>query len=288
MEYLGAFLIVLAVILLFYGMNKKSSVHEQFTSKSNKEDVKAGASTFYDWSGGMKTCSQKKVKKEEEGEEEPEQCDERPVAEHTKCNCENCDITKMPGIDKYVLKSSVPPCPDMSNYAEKSMIKPDVDLSKYTLKADVKPCAKCPDMSEYVHKSEIPAKVECPKCPTCPVCPICPDVNKSYQKGYNDAMEHIKETQQKTEEEKPKPKPKENTEEQRFRKMIEEQNEKVVKRQQQQLQQQQQQMQNQPQKLTGYNPSLMDFHAQFEQNNTLTNRNTVFGDRDNRVHNGLC
>jgi len=157
------------------------------------------------------------------------------------------------------------------------------------LKADVKPCAKCPDMSEYVHKSEIPAKVECPKCPTCPVCPICPDVNKSYQKGYNDAMQHIK-NKQKTEEDASREEDvSRNTEEQRFRKMIEEQNEKVVKRQQQQLQQQQNQMQNQQQKLTGYNPSLMDFHAKFEHNKPqLINRNTVFGDRDNRVHNGLC
>ena len=319
MEYLGAFLIVLAVILLFYGMNKKSSVYENFVSKSTINEVKSGASTFYDWSGGMKTCNTSK-KKEEDSDFEigEEQCVEKD-AEPIKCNCENCDITKMPGIDKYILKSSVPPCPDMSNYAEKSMIKPDIDMSKYMLKTNVKPCKKCPDMSEYVHKSEIPAKVQCPKCPTCPICPICPDVNISYKKGYNDALKSIKKqsSQQQQKPSQPSQQPsqqkpsqkqlgqqqlgqqqlgqqqlgqqqlgqqqlrqqqlgqynmeEQNTEEQRFGKMIEEQKNLSG---------------SYKNNITGYNPSLMDFHAQFDKK--VTNKNLLFGDRDNRMHNGLC
>ncbi len=38
----------------------------------------------------------------------------------TKRDCYNCDITRNKDINKYILKSSVPPCPDLSKYILKS------------------------------------------------------------------------------------------------------------------------------------------------------------------------
>ena len=89
-------------------------------------------------------------------------------------NCRTCDITLNKDTDKYVLKSSVPPCPDMSKFATKNMMCPTIDTSKYILKSEIKPCPKI-DLSQYIKKSDIPA---CPDCPTCPKCPICPEMPK--------------------------------------------------------------------------------------------------------------
>ncbi len=91
----------------------------------------------------------------------------------TKCNY-NCDILSHPDINKYVLKSSVPPCPDISKYATKNMLKSCPDMSKYILKSEIPKCEKI-DKSKYILKTEIPA---CPKCPLCPVCPTCPTCPK--------------------------------------------------------------------------------------------------------------
>ena len=89
-------------------------------------------------------------------------------------NCYTCDITKNKDIDKYVLKSSVPPCPDMSLYARKSNLCPCTDMSKYILKSKVPPCKKV-NLDEYVKKSDIPG---CPTCPRCPKLPKQPDMSK--------------------------------------------------------------------------------------------------------------
>ena len=94
----------------------------------------------------------------------PEPCVPRQYEE-----CRDCDITTNKDINKYVLKTSVPPCPDMSKYAKKSNLCPCVDMSKYILKSEVPGCHK-PNLNDYIKKSEIPA---CPKCPTCPECPEC-------------------------------------------------------------------------------------------------------------------
>ena len=88
--------------------------------------------------------------------------------------CRDVDMTK------YVLKSTIPPCP------------PQPDLSKYMLKTE---CPPVPDLSKYVLKSSIPKQQpviidnsackkdagECPPCPrprcptvTCPAAPSCP------------------------------------------------------------------------------------------------------------------
>jgi hypothetical protein len=89
--------------------------------------------------------------------------------------CRKCDITQNKDIDKYVLKSSIPPCPDMSEYITKNMMNANPDLSDYILKSEIKPCEKI-DVNNYILKSEIPACPTCPICPECPICPVCPEI----------------------------------------------------------------------------------------------------------------
>jgi hypothetical protein len=93
-------------------------------------------------------------------------------------NCSNYDITKNKDIDKYVLKSSVPPCQDMSEFVTKNMMNANPDLSDYILKSEVKPCEESKiDISKYILKSDVPACPTCPICPECPICPVCPTSN---------------------------------------------------------------------------------------------------------------
>lgn len=103
--------------------------------------------------------------------------------------CAKCDITQNQDIDKYVLKSSVPPCPDMSEYITKNMMNANHDLSNYILKSEIKPCDKV-DITNYILKSEIPACPNCPVCPECPICPICPPQQECKQIHQYDIMEH--------------------------------------------------------------------------------------------------
>jgi len=93
---------------------------------------------------------------------------------------------KQPDMSKYVLKSSIPPCPqcpDMSNYILKSECPPVPDLSNYVLKSSIPrqgpvilDCSKC-----QKPKGECPPcpRARCPevKCPPptkCPACAPCP------------------------------------------------------------------------------------------------------------------
>lgn len=86
------------------------------------------------------------------------------------------DRNRCPQIDwsKYVLKSSIPPCPpqpDMSRYMLKSECAAPPDMSKYILKSAVPPCPPC------ISTCNKPCKIgECPPCPR-PRCPIveCPE-----------------------------------------------------------------------------------------------------------------
>ena len=85
--------------------------------------------------------------------------------------CPPCPPCREPDLSKYVLKSTVPPCPPMP------------DLSKYMLKTE---CPPVPDLSNYVLKSSVPKPqpviLDCSKCnkPSgeCPPCPRprCPEV----------------------------------------------------------------------------------------------------------------
>ncbi len=110
---------------------------------------------FQDYSGGAATCGN---------------CNRQ-----CPCNCgqsrPTCPPCREPDLSKYVLKSSIPPCPTCP------------DLSNYMLKTE---CPPVPDLSKYVLKSSIPKQgpiiLDCSKCkkPTgeCPPCPRprCPEV----------------------------------------------------------------------------------------------------------------
>ncbi len=76
--------------------------------------------------------------------------------------CRNCDITMNKDIDKYVLKSSVPPCPN---------------LSKYVLKSDLPAC---------------PTQQPCPKCPLCPACPTMPNIDPAEIQRNKEIVEDIR------------------------------------------------------------------------------------------------
>ena len=92
-----------------------------------------------------------------------------------KCGAESqrpmCPPCREPDLSKYVLRSSVPPCPAQP------------DLSKYMLKTE---CPPVPDLSNYVLKSSVPVQqpvvLDCSKCSksngACPPCPRprCPEV----------------------------------------------------------------------------------------------------------------
>jgi len=91
------------------------------------------------------------------------------------CGCPKprpiCPPCREPDLSKYVLKSTVPPCPSMP------------DLSRYMLKTE---CPPVPDLSNYVLKSSVPKPqpviLDCSKCKKpsgeCPPCPRprCPEV----------------------------------------------------------------------------------------------------------------
>lgn len=111
------------------------------------------------------------------------------------CNCDKpkprsvCPAApecKQPDMSKYVLKSSIPPCPqcpDMSNYILKSECPPVPDLSNYVLKSSIPKqqpvildCSKC-----NKPKGECPPcprprcpEVKCPEPVKCPACAPCP------------------------------------------------------------------------------------------------------------------
>jgi hypothetical protein len=116
-------------------------------------------------------------------------CENRPAKSKLKDICYNCDITLNKNIDKYVLKSSVPACPDMSDYVTKNMIPANTNLNDYILKSEVKPCEKV-DVSQYILKSEIPACPTCPICPECPICPICPEPQRCKEIHEYDISDH--------------------------------------------------------------------------------------------------
>jgi len=93
-----------------------------------------------------------------------------------------CPPCEKPDMSKWILKTSVPPCPpvpDMSRYMLKTECPPQPDMSKYVLKSSVPKCPPC------ISTCSKPCKIgECPPCPRprCPTvqcpepkaCPACP------------------------------------------------------------------------------------------------------------------
>jgi hypothetical protein len=174
-------------------------------SNSSSSQQETGASALYNW-GIPDEISPTKKKKEEchvnctpqcTPVNCPNKCPEVKCIEKTETNnelCKKCDITLNKDIEKYILKTSVPPCPDMKNFVTKNMIPPSVDMSKYILKSDIKPCQTY-DLSKYILKTEIPACPTCPICPQCPICPappVCKTINEFNISEHNDMKDYMK------------------------------------------------------------------------------------------------
>ena len=188
MNTLLCLILVIFTAMIILSVNKYDlkDLKEGF-EESSEEAQESGASEYYKW--GYHPIPEHKRKKHHRREHK--EYDEEIVIDkrgHCKKILRECPIWDHPDIDKYVLKSSIPPCPDVSDYARKSELCPCKDMSKYILKSEIEPCPGVPDMSEYVRKSEIPPcprmpdmrkyvrKSEIPACPKCPICPICPRV----------------------------------------------------------------------------------------------------------------
>jgi len=169
-------------------------------SVSSDMSISEGAQRYYNW-GAPKTTYQNNIIESENNNTSSTntQCLNLPTQQNNCVNnnnnntniCRTCDITLNNDIDKYVLKSSVPACPDMSEYITKNMLPPVQDLSDYILKSEIEPCPKV-DLSEYILKSSVPPCPDCPTCPECPICPICPtcppekECKEIYQYNIND------------------------------------------------------------------------------------------------------
>ena len=114
---------------------------------------------------------------------------ETDVAESSG-DCSKCNAQRCKNINKYVLKSSVPPCPDLSNYILKSDIPSSPDMNNYIRKNEIPSCPTCPDINDYIPKNQIPVCPTCPdmnnymlksKIPVCEKCPTCPTCPKEYK-----------------------------------------------------------------------------------------------------------
>ena len=154
---------------------QKNTVYEFFESSPQEATIgqqDSGASEIYnrpyETVNSIESCPKPKPPSPPPPPPKPPICPETCIPRQYE-QCYDCDITSNKDINKYVLKSSVPPCPDMSQYAKKSNLCPCTDMSKYILKSEVPACDK-PNLNNYIEKSEIPA---CPTCPTCPTCPEC-------------------------------------------------------------------------------------------------------------------
>jgi hypothetical protein len=171
--------------------NSSTPYIEQFTQKSSSFDVAGGASSKYGW--GISDDYEREVisKKKEVSQEAPKACKKDNKKDEEKCVqdsifksqselCKKCDIMTNPDIDKYVLKSSVPPCPNMNEYIKKSEIPacPNINLDEYIKKSEIPAPKECPkiNLDEYIKKSEVPPQKECPTCPEIPKCPTCPEI----------------------------------------------------------------------------------------------------------------
>ncbi len=106
-----------------------------------------------------------------------------PCGSKSRPTCPPC---REPDLSKYVLKSSVPPCPqcpDMTNYMLKTECPPVPDLSKYVLKSSIPKqgpiildCSKCKKPSGECPPCPRPRcpEVKCPPPTQCPPCAPCP------------------------------------------------------------------------------------------------------------------
>jgi len=189
-------------------LNERNIIENFNPLVSSMNDVSEGASELYKW--GLpndvvktKKCStplpdpippfkpncNKEIPKKEECCDNDNDNNDNNKKNASYPNCFNCDITKNKDINKYVLKSSVPACPDTSKYATKNMVQSCPDLNNYILKSNIPSCPRV-DLSQYILKSEIASCPKCPICPVCPICPTCPPQQKCKTIKNYSIMEH--------------------------------------------------------------------------------------------------
>lgn len=158
---IGIFILILIIILI-----RQTKENFESPEVSSSGEVEEGASQYYKW--GYKPIEdhkRRRIKKK------CPKCDHVYI-DNEVCNividernkCRYCDITKNKDIDKYVLKSSIPPCPDMSKYATKSMLQPSPDMDKYILKSKLPEYCESVwiDKDKYILKTKCPPQKECP------------------------------------------------------------------------------------------------------------------------------
>ena len=155
MDYIIIFFVfIIFLVLLIFGLPKaelsfndqvqdleSKQIRENFKT-SSYQDSSEGASTFFDWkaysSQPHPTSEDSKHHQKPKPKPKKRNCldDDSnyvqndyniyPLVKETvvkkPLDCSKCDALKCNNIDKYVLKSSVPPCPDLSQFALKSMI----------------------------------------------------------------------------------------------------------------------------------------------------------------------
>lgn len=190
-------ILTLSILYICFKNDNKEGFksNETYSSKSNSYDVSQGSSMRYGWGYPDDNPQPPPPKKHHDKKCPPPHppkptpyCPppppQPPLPEPTKCEpdyngkcspsqCKECDITLNKDIDKYVLKSSIPPYPNMSDYVKKSMLPPQINMDEYIHKSKIPSC-NCPprpDLSKYVLKADVPG---CPRCPQIPKCPLCP------------------------------------------------------------------------------------------------------------------
>jgi len=192
--YIAIIAFIFFIVLgLYLSQNTKLNISEKekilmenfSTQVSSTTAQSKGSSQLYKWGLPEDNVKINEPEKKEDCKDDvppftPQPNDDKcPPIEEQNCtpeskkNCYDCDILTNKDINKYVLKSSVPPCHDTSKFITKNMINSCPDMTKYILKSKIPKCEKF-DKSKYILKSEIPACPKCPICPVCPVCPVCP------------------------------------------------------------------------------------------------------------------
>jgi|SaaInlStandDraft_1057018.scaffolds.fasta_scaffold21956_2 hypothetical protein len=157
--------------------NSKNNENFNVPSISSAEDISEGASEIYGWGYTPIKSRHKKHKKEKDKDCPKEEKKCRKYTIHDDI-CKYSDITKNVDIDKYVLKSSVPPCPDLTNYVKKDKIPPiPFNKNEWIRKSDIPPCPKI-NKNEWIRKDEVEPLIKKSKCPTCPVAPLVPSCKK--------------------------------------------------------------------------------------------------------------
>ena len=202
------FFIILLVLVIFGLPIGRTSFNDEINDIEKevvRENFESTApSTFYEWRDMTQNNFSPEVNSENETIHSEDlynnsynHLETENVDDTSNYDCKKCNASKCNNIDKYVLKSSVPPCPDLSNYILKSDIPPSPDINNYILKSNIPVCPTCPNMNDYIPKNKIPV---CPTCPNMsdyilkskiPVCEICQKCQKC-PKEYNNITENPK------------------------------------------------------------------------------------------------